>query len=447
MRAWILLLLASCASRPAAAPAPAATPVVMPKDVIVDPTTSPEERARIARFYVEARRDLAKAFGGSLVSEEPPVVFCKSAPCVADYAGPTGRSRVLGPHSKAPGATWTSGDRRTILMTRVDEGAKSVLLHEMVHLEMIARLGSARVPEWFHEGLAFTLANRDLCAEPRPRGIDDLRKLDEAWARWADHDFQAKSHDTYCQAFREVDAWIHRRHTEGLLALVAAVKSGTPFYEAYGPMLTQTSDTMATTNTTFDKAALVSNATFDTLTVRGEDDSFARIYGFAHLATGDDPFTISLWVDPQKTAGTLVHVSANDDGTGWCVPFLGFDSSGKLVAQIVHGNEQFAIARSDAPLPIDKWSHVAMTWSPKDRLRLYVNGVETASAATPRYAAAGRGVLLYVTYGSSNVRGAKSCWSGAIAPGGFAGSMRAMTISASQASASDLAELIRTKSR
>jgi hypothetical protein len=37
----------------------------------------------------------------------------------------------------------------------------------------------------------------------------------------------------------DADAWLKRHGMKGLFALLDAVRNGTPFYAAYGPMLTQ----------------------------------------------------------------------------------------------------------------------------------------------------------------------------------------------------------------
>jgi len=43
----------------------------------------------------------------------------------------------------------------------------------------------------------------------------------------------------YCQANREVATWITKNGKPAFLNLLAQVKAGTPFYTAYGALLTQ----------------------------------------------------------------------------------------------------------------------------------------------------------------------------------------------------------------
>ncbi|CAF4291387.1 unnamed protein product, partial [Adineta steineri] len=57
--------------------------------------------------------------------------------------------------------------------------------------------------------------------------------------------------------------------------------------------------------------------------------------GFLALGIANQPFSISLWVQPQLLAGTIMHVSTNSSGTGFCAPFIGFASNGSLIVQIM----------------------------------------------------------------------------------------------------------------
>ncbi len=117
----------------------------------------------------------------------------------------------------------------------------------------------------------------------------------------------------------------------------------------------------------------------------------------ADLADGSKPFSIAMWIKPTKSGGTLAHVSANDDGTGWCTPFLGYDASGRIVSQVLHGSgpapTEFSIVeprraagrRCAAACRDDVGAGAGLN-------RLYVNGAEVAATAAPTYhARLGRG--------------------------------------------------------
>jgi hypothetical protein len=108
-----------------------------------------------------------------------------------------------------------------------------------------------------------------------------------------------------------------------------------------------------------------------------------RADGFVELGVPDAPFSISLWVKPQANAKILVHTSRNaSGGDGWCVPLLGHDAGGHLVAQINFEPDEKAFLVATGPvLKLNAWSHVVTTWSAADGIRLYVDGALAASAA------------------------------------------------------------------
>lgn len=283
-------------------------------------------------------------------------------------------------------------------------GAKEVLVHELTHIEMIHRLAGGKTPDWFEEGLAFSLANQRTECINVPQAIDDLRRLDHGWMEFTDSNSPKKMRPAYCQAGAELDAWLHRYGQPGLLALIGSVKQGVSFAVAYGPMLTQTSAAIPADDKTFDHTLTLSKATPGSIALTGATDSFARTGGYTDLADADKPFSIAMWIKPAQNQGTLAHVSSNADGTGWCIPFLGFDENGALVAQVIQGQgegeSEFVIARSPKLLTKNEWAHVVMTWKPHGANRLYVNGAKVAETAGETYRGRGDGSM-FVTWGSS----------------------------------------------
>jgi concanavalin A-like lectin/glucanase superfamily protein len=423
------------------------------EDVYADPATTPLEQATFERDFRNAQRGLSAAFG-SLTSETPVTILCTTPACVADFAGPSGRARVVGPGQRVPGGTYVSGDRPTIVLTGLGAGAGAILLHEMVHVEMHSRVGNA-LPEWFSEGLAFSLASQResppflTACDRSPKAIDDLRRLDVGWGQYTDLHFQEKMVAAYCQAGAEADAWLHRHGMQGLRGLIDTVRGGGAFYASYGPMLTQTSDAPSPDDTSYDHGILLHNAAFEA-TLAGDQDSFARTFGYVDLANRGKPFSIGMWIKPRANAGTLVHVSSNPDGTGWCTPFVGYDGSGQLVSQVLRGRgpdpTAFAVAVSASPPALDEWTQIMMTWAPGSANRLYVNGVKSAEAPAPTYDASPLGSAMYITWGSSNANGTH-CWQGAIRPGGFKGSIRGVSVYDKELTAEEIAAIVRPPSR
>ena len=108
--------------------------------------------------------------------------------------------------------------------------------------------------------------------------------------------------------------------------------------------------------------------------------SYLQIAGLTGLGTVNQAFSISLWIRPYSLSGTLVFVSSQALGTGWCLPFIGFASNGSIVAQLWTGTIRSIVGVSVSMYPV--WSHIVETWSSTNGLRLYINNVLTASDAS-----------------------------------------------------------------
>jgi hypothetical protein len=380
-------------------------------DVYVDPATTPAERADLARASATAVHRVADALG-ELHADRPVTIFCKTDACQLYFAGTYRRSYVLEPGEVLPGATY-SPDRLTVVIVRVDAPATNVLVHELVHVELDARLHHAFVPAWFHEGIAASLADAPTCPPNVTRGIDDLRRLDRRRA-WADYTNQPGTIErTYCQARAEVEAWTRRFGTSRVFQMLDAVRDGAAFYELYGAMLTQPSRSIST--------VVMSRA----------------------AAIDDRAFSIAMWIRPTARGGTLARVSSTEVGTGWCTPFLGYNGNGQLIAQVLVGNgadaADFVLATDPKRRPLGTWSHVAMTWSPTAGERLYVDGVLAAATAAPHRRPVDADPV-YVAWGSQNVGGA-SCFQGAITAGTFDGAITGMRFEAGELDARAIARL------
>ncbi len=131
----------------------------------------------------------------------------------------------------------------------------------------------------------------------------------------------------------------------------------------------------------------------------GTTSSYFQISDVTGLGITNRPFSISLWIRPQSLSGTLVHVSANSVGLGWCIPFLGFAANGSIVAQMLNGVVRSVIGPS---IPIaSKWTHIVETWSPANGLRLFIDNVLVASTTSMANSYTASTVPNYVTLGNS----------------------------------------------
>lgn len=120
---------------------------------------------------------------------------------------------------------------------------------------------------------------------------------------------------------------------------------------------------------------------------------------FTALGNGGKSFSVILWVRPRLSIlGTLVHVSSDSNGKGWCFPFMGIDSNGSIIGQIYDLNISTIWGPQLPTTPV--WSHIVQTWSMTNGLRLYVNGILVGSIpSTISYLASG--VSNFVTLASA----------------------------------------------
>jgi hypothetical protein len=115
--------------------------------------------------------------------------------------------------------------------------------------------------------------------------------------------------------------------------------------------------------------------------------SYFQATGFVLLGQSYSPYSFAMWVRPSVTnGGTILHVSQNTNGTGWCLPFIGLSSSGQLV---VNGYNDAVIQVNGSFLAVGQWVHITQTYSQADGIILYINGVLYAQSSPFVYAASG----------------------------------------------------------
>lgn len=108
-----------------------------------------------------------------------------------------------------------------------------------------------------------------------------------------------------------------------------------------------------------------------------DSTAYLQISGLTALGTNYTAFSISLWIRPYASSGTLVFVSSTSSGTGWCMSMLGFAANGSIVAQILSSSVESVFG--PAVRVSSAWHHIVETWSATNGLRLYVNNVLVAS--------------------------------------------------------------------
>ncbi|CAF1065997.1 unnamed protein product [Adineta steineri] len=162
--------------------------------------------------------------------------------------------------------------------------------------------------------------------------------------------------------------------------------------------------------------------------------SYYQLYGFPLLGTSNHPYSISLWIQRTSTgAGTVVYVSSQTGGGGWCIDFMGFSSSGQIIGASYDGVIRDVVGPI---LSTNVWVHVATTFSTTNGVRLYVNGSLIGSTGAIIYAASG--TLNTVTLGNPLRTG---CVKKSIAPGTFYGYLDEFRLYSRELTAADVTAL------
>jgi hypothetical protein len=129
------------------------------------------------------------------------------------------------------------------------------------------------------------------------------------------------------------------------------------------------------------------------------DQSYVQATGLVLLGTSHQSYSFSIWIYPTIiTEGTIIHVSGSTTGNAsWCLPMLGFTNSSTIAVQ----SWNVSSVSFDGPtVTANVWTHVAITYSSVNGLRLWINGTQYGSGLSAFvYNAAG--IPVTATLGSS----------------------------------------------
>jgi hypothetical protein len=116
-------------------------------------------------------------------------------------------------------------------------------------------------------------------------------------------------------------------------------------------------------------------------------DSYVQVTGLVLLGVSDQSYSISIWIRPsERRNSTIVHVSSENNGMGWCIPMLTLTDQGQLIAL------SWSAGREDLSgpiVPLNGWTHVAITYSRSVGLSLYTNGTVSNSSGAFSFTASG----------------------------------------------------------
>jgi hypothetical protein len=186
--------------------------------------------------------------------------------------------------------------------------------------------------------------------------------------------------------------------------------------------------------------AFISGVTLQAISFTGSSSSFFQASGFVALGTPNQPFSFSLWVQPQALAGTLVQTSIDTSGASSCASFIGFASNGSLIAQVKTNTSYVAVSYPN--IPLNSFTHIVQTWSSTNGLQLYINSNLVSSATATSYWTASNWVN-YVTLGGC-LSGCGNCsaFSGnQIASGSFTGAVDDFRVYSRELTADDVCTL------
>ena len=149
------------------------------------------------------------------------------------------------------------------------------------------------------------------------------------------------------------------------------------------------------------------------------NQSYVQATGLVLLGTNGQAYSFAIWIRPTVVnRGTIVHVSGSPLGLGWCIPMLGFTSASAIGVQGWNAGPVLLVGPT---VVANVWTHLAVTYSSSNGLRLYMNGTQRGSAsASYTYTAAGYPVSL--TLGQS-LSGTGACSTGNISMGQYYGYM------------------------
>ena len=201
--------------------------------VYVEPTATADDQLALRQSVAGAYTTVTK-FYGEFTAPHPQMIFCQTQSCRSYFMGSyAGVYSPLG--LKLPNASYTAG-KPTIFITYtsfVGQAQSLTVAHELTHTETLYRYGGGGVPSWFNEGIATLVGNYPDCTRQTANYVSDFRTVDFE-AVVAD---SSKGDAVYCQASREVNAWITVNGKPNLIDLLAGVKAGNQFYTLYGNLI------------------------------------------------------------------------------------------------------------------------------------------------------------------------------------------------------------------
>ena len=167
------------------------------------------------------------------------------------------------------------------------------------------------------------------------------------------------------------------------------------------------------------------------------NSSYFQATGLVLLGQSYRPYSFAMWLRPTTTVtngGTILHISSQTNGVGWCLPFIGLSSTGQIVLNAYNGT---VITVTGPVLTLNQWVHIVETYSITNGLRLYVNGVFIGQSSTFTYLSSG--LPMVATLGQSLT--GNICAHSGIVPGPYTGHIDEFYIYSRELSQADITAL------
>jgi hypothetical protein len=119
--------------------------------------------------------------------------------------------------------------------------------------------------------------------------------------------------------------------------------------------------------------------------------------GLNLLGTSNQSYSMALWIQPTSvTGGTIVYVSKcnTNCASNWCMPFIGFTSTGQIVTQSWSAGT--LVTLTGPTVFVNVWTHIVYTYSSTNGMRLYLNGLLFQQSSIFSYLGSGTSNFIYI---------------------------------------------------
>ena len=144
----------------------------------------------------------------------------------------------------------------------------------------------------------------------------------------------------------------------------------------------------------FGNTSFVAGRVGQALEIRNVNQSYFTVQRLVLLGVPSRPYSFSIWIRPylsQRSA--IIHLASTSNGDGICFPVLQLSNTSQLISTSWN---QSAIVVVGPFVPLNSWSHAAVTYSPTSGLRLYVNGTLKSSSVPFAFNPPGSPMYLFV---------------------------------------------------